>query len=144
MSANKKTAYVNGKLFTSDDSNLYADAMTVENGIITWAGKETDLPADYSEKVDLKGKRVLPGFVDTHMHPIMLADYSEKISALPPNVTSLSDLAERIAKVREDQEPGQWIEGWGYDEGKLAEKRSPNRYDLEETYISDEKIYERS
>ena len=132
MSANKKTVYVNAKIFTSDDHNLYADAMAVENGIITWVGKETEMPADYSEKIDLEGKRVLPGFVDAHMHPIMLADYSKKISALPPNVNSLADLAARIREVREQQAADQWIEGWGYDEGKLAEKRSPNRYDLDE------------
>lgn len=132
MSANKKTVYVNGMIFTSDDHNLYADAMAVDNGIITWVGKEIEMPADYSEKVDLKGKRVLPGFVDAHMHPIMLADYSKKISALPPNVNSLTDLAARIREVRDQQAAGEWIEGWGYDEGKLAEKRSPNRYDLDE------------
>lgn len=72
MSANKKTVYVNAKIFTSDDHNLYADAMAVENGIITWVGKETEMPADYSEKIDLEGKRVLPGFVDAHMHPLCL------------------------------------------------------------------------
>lgn len=32
----KRNAYVNGKIFTSDDSNLYAEAMIVEDGVITW------------------------------------------------------------------------------------------------------------
>ena len=56
----KRNAYVNGKIFTSDDSNLYAEAMIVEDGVITWVGKEVDMPAEDYEKVDLAGKRVLP------------------------------------------------------------------------------------
>ncbi len=131
MSTKKSTAYVNGKIFTSDDSNLYAEAMIVEGGRVQWIGQKADMPAGDYETVDLAGKRVVPGFIDGHMHPIMLADFSKKISALPPAVNSLEDLAKAIREVRERQEAGQWIQGWGYDEGKLAEKRSPNRYDLD-------------
>src|SRR5699024_1156418 len=36
-----------------------------------------------------------------------------------------------IRRRREEQSPGEWIEGWGYDEQGLLEKRSPNRYDLD-------------
>ena len=131
MSTMKATAYTNGKIFTSDDANLYADAMLVEGERIKWVGKEAEMPAGDYETVDLNGKRVIPGFVDAHMHPIMLADFSKKISALPPVVNSLTDLEQKIAEVRDKQEAGEWIQGWGYDEGKLAEKRSPNRYDLD-------------
>ena len=44
MHANRKTAYINGKIFTSDRENLHAEAMTVENGRITWVGAQADLP----------------------------------------------------------------------------------------------------
>ena len=133
MHANRKTAYINGKIFTSDRENLHAEAMTVENCRITWVGAQADLPAGpYDETVDLQGRRVLPGFVDAHEHPVMLADFSKKISSLPPKVNSIEELKQAIRDVREQQGPGKWIEGWGYDEGKLAEKRSPTRYDLDE------------
>ena len=90
MHANRKTAYINGKIFTSDRENLHAEAMTVENGRITWVGAQADLPAGpYDETVDLQGRRVLPGFVDAHEHPVMLADFSKKISSLPPKVNSI-------------------------------------------------------
>lgn len=131
MTTRKSTVYVNGKIFTSDDSNLYAEAMLVTDGRVQWVGKKADIPAGDYDTVDLEGRRVLPGFIDAHMHPIMLADFSKKISALPPAVNSLEDLSQEIRRVREKQEAGQWIQGWGYDEGKLAEKRSPNRYDLD-------------
>lgn len=132
MHANGNIAYINGKIFTADDANPYAEAMLVENGRIAWVGPQDQLPAGSYETVDLQGKRVIPGFVDAHMHPVMLADFSKKISSLPPKVHSIQELKAEIRRVREEQGPGKWIEGWGYDEGKLAEGRSPTRWDLDE------------
>ncbi len=124
--------YVNGKVFTSDKENLYAESFAVKDGKIAWVGSDAVAPKDDAEKtVDLGGRRVLPGFVDSHMHAIMLADCCRQISALPPAVHSIEELVEEIKKVRAQQEAGQWIFGWGYDEGKLAEHRAPNRYDLD-------------
>ena len=126
-----KKAYVNGKIFTSDGENLYADAMIVEDGRIIWIGKMDEMPSDVCERADLGGKRVIPGFVDAHMHPVMLADFSRQIACLPPKINSIAELIAEIARVRKEKQPGEWIEGWGYDEGKFAEHRSPNRYDLD-------------
>ena len=54
MHANRKIAYINGKIFTSDRENLYAEAMTVEGGRIAWVGAQADMPAGpYDETVDL-------------------------------------------------------------------------------------------
>ena len=128
----ERKAYLNGKIFTSDPEAFHADAMIVEDGRIQWVGREEDIPsvADCT-KVDLGGRRVLPGFVDAHMHPVMLADFSTQISALPPAVNSIAELTAAVAEFRSRQDGEQWIQGWGYDEGKFAEKRSPNRYDLD-------------
>lgn len=128
----KDCLFENGIIFTSDDTNLYADAILVSNGMIQWIGKKENIPDGDYEHVDLKRACVVPGFVDAHMHPVMLADFSKKISALPPEVHSIEELKEKIRQVRETQQPGEWIEGWGYDEGKFEEKRSLNRYDLDQ------------
>mgnify|MGYP001161925356 CR=1 FL=1 len=130
--AEKKTAYINGRIFTSDRENLHADSMAAAGGRLTFVGSRAELPNDdYDEVVDLKGKRVIPGFIDAHMHPVLLADFAKQISCLPPKVNSIKELSEAIAEVRKVQGPDKWILGWGYDEGKLAEHRSPNRYDLD-------------
>ena len=84
--------YENGKIFTSDEDNLHADSMIVENGYIKWIGKKEDRPTCDYPIIDLNNACVLPGFVDAHMHPVMLADFSKEISALPPKVNSIKDL----------------------------------------------------
>ena len=129
-----KRAYINANIFTAKDDMSFATAFTTKDGFIDWIGQEAELPDDtFDETVNLQGKTVIPGFTDAHVHPVMLADFSKKISCLPPSVNSISDISAEIRKVRETLPPdsGHWIEGWGYDEGKLAEHRSPNRYDLD-------------
>ena len=129
-----KRAFVNGKIFTSDTSEpgaLYAEALLCDGGRILFAGAEKDLPAGEYPRIDLGGRTVIPGFVDAHMHPVMLADFSRQIACLPPKVNSIQELIQEIARVRSEKPEGGWIKGWGYDEGKFAEHRSPNRYDLD-------------
>lgn len=125
------TIFINGKIFTSDSAAPYADSMIVEDGRITWIGTQADLPDTRGAVTDLGGRRVIPGFVDAHMHPVMLADYRKKITIMPPEINSIEELVSAIRRRREEQGPGEWIEGWGYDEQGLLEKRSPNRYDLD-------------
>lgn len=135
MSESKQILFINGKIFTSDPSHPYADSMVVSDGKIVWVGQQTELPAQYEAQAgcitDLKGQRVIPGFVDAHMHPVMLADFRKQITAMPPEINSIEDLVQAIRQRREQNGPGKWIEGWGYDEQGLAERRSPNRYDLD-------------
>lgn len=132
MSQKYDTIFFNGKIYTADPENPFADCMVVKNGKVTYVG-EFDGMGEHKgvQLIDLEGARVLPGFVDSHMHPIMLANSCKQISALPPAVHSIEELIEEIKKVRQTQGPDEWIQGWGYDEGKLKEGRTPTRYDLD-------------
>lgn len=127
--------YKNGKIFTSDREHLYAEAMLVRDGVICKVGANEEVEAAAGSEcrhVDLEGRRVIPGFVDCHMHPLMLADFSKQISALPPKIHSIQELIQAVKEKRQEQGPDQWIQGWGYDEGKFAERRSITRWDLDQ------------
>ena len=148
---NTRTTYINCKIFTSDTELPLANAMTVENGRISWIGDASELaaaPGNISEQpaaaktaqsattapgqiVDLGGHTVIPGLIDSHQHCLLMANLVKAIAALPPKVHDMDELAEAIREAEKDLEEGRWIEGWGYDEGKLKEKRKPNRYDLD-------------
>lgn len=127
---NKTIGYVNGKIYTADPDLGFVDSIAVRESQILYAGPAEQMP-QVDEIVDLGGRTVIPGIIDAHMHPTLLADFSKQIACLPPKVNSLEELAEEIARVRAQQSADEWILGWGYDEGKLAEHRAPNRYDLD-------------
>ncbi len=77
---------------------LYADAMAVKDGLIAWIGEAAELDTTDEEVVDLQGKRVLPGIIDSHMHPVMLAANQRQIVCLPPYINSIEELIEAIKK----------------------------------------------
>ena len=62
------------------------------------------------------------------MHPIMLADVLEQVACLP-HIHSIEDIIIALAKYDASQHG--WILGWGYDEGKLKERRAPLKEDLD-------------
>ncbi len=132
MSKQYDCIFTNGKIFTSDEKRPYADAMAVKDGRIAWIGEEKDLPGEGVKRVDLGAKRVLPGIVDNHMHPCHLAGTMEQIACLPPNVYSIAEIMEQVREKAAAAKPGEWILGWGYDEGKYREKRAPLRSELDE------------
>jgi imidazolonepropionase len=87
------TAFANiGSLVTNDESlgagkigelggsGASAPAMVVEHGRVVWVGSTGDLPAADS-RVDLGGRAVIPGFVDSHAHLMFAGDRAEEFSA---------------------------------------------------------------
>jgi predicted amidohydrolase YtcJ len=134
MSINEQNVctFINGKIFTSNPDLPYASSMVVKNGMIDWIGDQNDLEKVEGECVDLQGRRILPGFIDAHVHPLFLANASKQIACTPPIVNSIEDLKEQVRVLSESKQEGEWIEGWGYDEGKLLEGRAPTRWDLDE------------
>lgn len=142
MSADRQL-FINGKIYTSDEAHPFADTMAAENGRILWIGSRTELPDEFlscSSVTDFGGRRVIPGFIDAHMHPVMLADMRKQITVMPPEIHSIEELVTAIQDRRRQQKPGEWISGWGYDEHGLREGRSPNRYDLDRG-CSDSPVY---
>ncbi len=64
------TLYFNGEIFTSDLKQPFIGYFIVENGIISATGKvlSVDSISQFANKVDLHGKTVIPGIVDSHIH----------------------------------------------------------------------------
>lgn len=123
--------FFNGRIFTSNPDQPEASAMLVRDGRIVWIGEQTDAESLEGERIDLQGRRVLPGLIDAHMHPLYLADAEKQMACTYPLVGSIEDILREVRQQRQLQSADEWIRGWGYDEGKLAEGRAPLRWDLD-------------
>jgi len=123
--------FVNGKVFTARGEADFATAFHIAGGAFTWVGDSDDV--DASRAIDLQGRTVLPGLIDVHTHPAFVA---ETVRAVPCTVPRVTSIAEMIAALRTHHNhgggPDDWIEGWGYDESKLAGHRTPTRHDLDQ------------
>ena len=66
-----KKAFINGKIYTVNENQPYAEAVVVEGNKIKFVGsnKEANRLIDVNtEVIDLEGKLMLPGFNDSHLH----------------------------------------------------------------------------
>ncbi len=73
------TVFVNGKIYTQNAQQPWAQALAVENKKIAFVGdsaKVQPLIGEDTQVIDLGGQLVLPGFIDTHAHPVMAAGSS--------------------------------------------------------------------
>jgi predicted amidohydrolase YtcJ len=83
--------FFNAKIFTGDPQHPYADSVAIRSGKILAVGTLPEVlksSAAGAQMVDLKGKSLFPGFVDSHSHSIdgglnlISADASEKVGSL--------------------------------------------------------------
>ena len=80
--------------------------------------------------VDLKGRFVMPGFNDAHLH--LASGGFEKLNVDLAGVKSLQEMQERIAARAKSSAPGEWIQGRGWDHTTWPGKKLPSREDLDE------------
>jgi predicted amidohydrolase YtcJ len=120
--------FVNAKVFTGRGEDEFATAFRIEDGVFTWVGDQSEVTGG----TDLGGATVLPGLLDVHSHPSLLAALADAVPCLPPEVDSLASLLDRL-RTHPDLGRGDdhWIEGFGFDESRWPEGRKPTRHDLD-------------
>lgn len=124
--------YFNGDIHTVDDSRPEADAVAVKNGIISAVGSieecESCLSGD-CEKIDLEGKALLPGFIDVHLHPVVMVFYEMNVDL--GGVVSLDRMRVKLREASEKLPPGEWVVGLNFDEHSMDDPTLPTRHDLD-------------
>lgn len=111
-----------------------AEAVAVERGRIVAVGGNADILAlrrPGTQVIDLKGKTLLPGFIDAHQHQVYMGLSFQQVDATSAAVSSIEDIVDRVRQRAERTPSGEWIEGRGYHDARLSEKRNPTRDDLD-------------
>src|SRR5882762_6623665 len=116
-----------GVVLTVDAADSVAQAIAVRDGRIIAVGQDdavSRLAGPRTRLIDLAGQTVTPGLIDTHAH-LLSSGVDETLRVDLTQVTSLHELAAK-GKARADSTPaGIWVEGFGWNEGILAEHRGP-------------------
>ena len=123
---------INGRIVTVDKDDAIAEAVACKGEKIIKVGTDEEIEAytgKHTKVIDLGGKLVTPGFVDTHVH---FSSGGRRVRTVDLRyVRSIDALIEELRKRAETLPKGRWVQGYGYNESKLKEKRYPNRYDLD-------------
>ncbi len=135
------TFYVDGPIVTMADAAPTAEAVLARGGKIVAVGSRADVEKQSQvpvTTVDLRGRALLPGFVDAHGHVLMAGLQALSANLLPPpdgegdGIAALRRLLSAwAANNRKIIERYKCILGFGYDDGQLNEQRHPTRADLD-------------
>ncbi|MBW5389375.1 amidohydrolase [Brachyspira hampsonii] len=133
----KIKVYHNGNILTmKGDEAEYAKAIEVrDNTIMKVAYTEEDEKSlvnnVYAEVVDLKGKTLMPSFIDSHSHLVRFAQSLTTVDLT--GSTNMLEIAQKITNYIEINKlkPDAWVVGFGYDNNLLPDKKNPDRDDLD-------------
>lgn len=134
-------AFINGKVITVDRDFSIREAVAIASGKIVAVGSTRDINAYVgadTHVIDLAGKTLLPGINDTHLHAPFFGSTRPPLALdlTPQSVRSIEDMKILLAEKVRTSEPGEWIRGYGWEPGGLAEckkdpQRLPRKWDLD-------------
>ncbi len=126
---------VGGRILTVDDGDRIAEAVAIRGGRIVAVGTNAEIErfvGPRTERIELRGRTATPGLLDSHVH------FSQggllrltNIDLSFPLVRSIGDAVGRVVERRATAQPGEWLLGRGWDEGKLSEQRYIYASDLD-------------
>ena len=112
---------LNAHIITMNPRQPSAEAVAIVDGRIGWVGSTADaktLFRNAAEILDLGGATVLPGIIDAHAHLMNLGESFLKLDL--KGVATPEEAARRVKEKVATLRSGEWILGWGWDEGKWA------------------------
>src|SRR3984957_17291406 len=127
------TLLVNGKILTVDGQSSVREALIVSDGRIAATGRSTDLrklAGPQARVIDLQGRTVIPGLIDSHLHAIRAAlSFSTVVNWI--GTRSIAEALDRIRQASHNMAPGAWlIVAGGWNVQQFRENRRPTQDEL--------------
>ena len=123
---------LNGKVYTVNPEQSWAEAVAITDGRIIWVGNTKDAKpwqGEGTHTIDLAGKMVLPGFQDIHIHPVHSGVSYQQCALF--DIEGVTQLQQRIKQCAEN-EPGEWVRGGGWLVTNFAPSGLPDKTLLDE------------
>ena len=127
------TILIHGKILTGDAQFSIREAVAIREGKIAAVGSTSDvrrLASAQTRVIDLKGRTVIPGLIDSHMHGIRAAtSFSTEVNWI--GAASLTEALARISEAAHSMKSGSWlIVAGGWDVKQFKERRRPTQAEL--------------
>ncbi|NDK32066.1 amidohydrolase [Nesterenkonia haasae] len=127
----------NGNVLTLSGEFRPFEALAVKDGVVHTVGESADvrrLIGGNNDVMNLRGRTVVPGINDSHFHPMGYGTNQPPLTLAlgREHVSSIAEIRDLVAEAVENAEPGEWIRGFGWDQGYLDEVRYPTKEDIDE------------
>lgn len=135
--------YVGGAVITMNERQPRAEAVAIRNGRILAVGSRTTVEDNHkggqTKVVDLKGRTLLPGFVDGHSHYFSSLSVANQVNVYAPPAGPGKDpdsIVAELVKFRDARKipPGVVIQAYGYDENAMPAGNQLTRDHLDKAF----------
>jgi predicted amidohydrolase YtcJ len=132
--ATPDTILFNGTIYTAPEGDHFrkVQALAIADGRILASGDNREIRAlatASTKRIDLGGRAVLPGFIDSHCH--IAGAGLRHLREVDCDLRSVAQIQQAIRDRAAKTPAGQWIVGFKYDDTKTAEQRKLTRADLD-------------
>ncbi|MFK7923226.1 MAG: amidohydrolase [Bacteroidia bacterium] len=113
------TVIRNAKIYTVSETQPNAEAVAVKDGKIVFVGTEADIEPwieAETEVIDLGGKTMIPGFIESHAHFLGIGKLKTEIDF--SGTESYNEIITLVEQAVSEAEPGEWITGRGWHQSK--------------------------
>lgn len=124
---------VNGKVLTVDDRFSIVSAAAIRDGVFVAVGRDEDirkLSGPNTRVIDAKGKTVVPGLIETHVHSSGAA--RGEVEQPFVQLNSIDEIKDWVRKRAAEAKDGEWVRLPRVDVTRIRERRLPTRKDLDE------------
>jgi len=124
----------NGAFHTMEPRALRASAVAIRDGRFLHVGDEPGARSAFAgrsgmHEVDLEGRCVLPGLVDSHLHFMW---YAQSLHGVDAETATLAEALDRVRSRASESRPGAWITGSGWNHNVWGDGAFPDRFSLDE------------
>ena len=126
--------FINGRIRTMDPDKPVVESFAIGHGLFLRVGDEAlvrTFAGPGAEIVDLKGKTVLPGFIETHNHLSYYSLSRQMVDCSPLGNRNMAEVLSKIKERAQATEPGHWVLGFGYDDTFSSDSRHLTKEDLD-------------
>ncbi|MCB0618046.1 MAG: amidohydrolase family protein [Saprospiraceae bacterium] len=130
-------AFVNGKIYTADDDQPYAEALAISGELIVYVGSDAGVQAHIGTATvveDLEGRLILPGLHDVHMHPLEAGTPAWGDCLLDPYEWFTDDLVDALVDCNPQPNSNGWILAYGHSIFTLLEDGTVPRFALDAAF----------
>jgi predicted amidohydrolase YtcJ len=130
-----KQIFLNGKIITMNSKAPEATAFGVLGNRFWPVGSDDEIRKmadNQADVVDLAGKTVVPGLIESHNHMSIYATTLLQADCSPNTNQSIEDVKRQIRKLANRTKPDHWVKGWGYDDTLISDKRHLTWADLDD------------
>lgn len=120
--------FFGGDIVTVNDKQPQVEALAVYEGKIQALGKLSTiekLAGPNTKLVDLKGRTLMPGFIDIHTHPILSAMMSQTIDVSGFNHDTPQEVIASLRQGIKEKSAGEWVIAYGWDPAIITDLQSP-------------------